>query len=98
MLVQAYLSFDGRCEEALEFYKRALGAEVQMMMRFKDAPQAPAPGMVPPGSENKVQSKSNPCEMPAVMNNSLPVGIGSPWRASQSASGSISDAGPPARP
>jgi PhnB protein len=54
MLVQAYLSFDGRCEEALEFYKRALGAEVQMVMRFKDAPQAPAPGMVPPGSENKI--------------------------------------------
>ena len=38
MQVQAYLNFDGRCEEALEFYKRALGAEVTMLMRFKDSP------------------------------------------------------------
>jgi PhnB protein len=54
MLVQAYLSFDGRCEEAIEFYKRAVGAEVTMLMRFKEAPEPPAPGMVPPGSDNKV--------------------------------------------
>lgn len=38
MQVQAYLTFNGRCEEAIEFYRRALGAEVQMLMRFKDAP------------------------------------------------------------
>jgi PhnB protein len=54
MLVQAYLSFDGRCEEAVEFYRRALGAEVQILMRYREAPDAPPPGMVPPGSENKV--------------------------------------------
>jgi PhnB protein len=53
MPVQAYLFFDGRCEEALNFYQRALGAELEMMMRFKDCPD-PAPGMVPAGSENKV--------------------------------------------
>jgi PhnB protein len=53
MQVQAYLFFDGRCEEALEFYKGALGAKVEMMMRFKDNPE-PQPGMCPPGSENKV--------------------------------------------
>src|SRR5262245_57437167 len=35
---QAYLSFDGRCEEAIEVYKRALGAVVQMLTRFKDGP------------------------------------------------------------
>ncbi len=52
--VQAYLFFDGRCEEAIEFYKKALGAEVKMLMRFKDSPEPPQPGMVPPGSENKV--------------------------------------------
>jgi len=38
MQVQAYLTFDGRCEEAIEFYRSALGAEVVMLMRFKDAP------------------------------------------------------------
>jgi PhnB protein len=52
MQLQPYLFFDGRCEEAIEFYRDKLGAEVTMLMRFKDAPgQA---GMAPPGSENKV--------------------------------------------
>jgi PhnB protein len=51
--VQPYLFFDGRCEEALEFYKGALGAKVDMMMRFKDNPD-PQPGMCAPGAEDKV--------------------------------------------
>ncbi len=38
MLVQPYLMFDGRCEEALTFYKKALGAEILSLMRFKDSP------------------------------------------------------------
>jgi PhnB protein len=54
MKVQPYLFFDGRCEEAIEFYKKALGAEVLMLMRFSDSPDPPPPGMVPPGSENKI--------------------------------------------
>ena len=54
MQIQPYLFFDGRCEEAIEFYKRALGAKVEMLMRFKDSPEPPQPGMCPPGSENKV--------------------------------------------
>ncbi len=54
MQVQPYLFFDGRCEEAVEFYRSALGAEVVMLMRFKDSPDPPPPGMVPPGAENKV--------------------------------------------
>ena len=54
MLVQPYLFLDGRCEEAIEFYRKALGAEVEMLMRFKDSPEPPQPGTVPPGSENKV--------------------------------------------
>ena len=54
MRVEPYLFFDGRCEEAIEFYRKALGAEVTMLMRFKDSPEPPAPGMCPPGSENKV--------------------------------------------
>ena len=58
MSIEAYLFFNGRCEEALEFYKKALGAEVTMLMRFKDSPEPPAPGMVPPGSENKIMHVS----------------------------------------
>jgi PhnB protein len=58
MLVQSYLLFDGRCEEALEFYRKKLGAEVTMLMRFKDSPEPQQPGMVPPGSENKVMHTS----------------------------------------
>jgi len=54
MLVQPYLSFEGRCEEAIEFYRRAVGAEVQMLMRFKDSPEPAPEGKVAPGSENKV--------------------------------------------
>jgi PhnB protein len=46
MQVQPYLNFDGRCEEAIEFYRAALGAEVTMLMRFKDAP--PDPRMTAP--------------------------------------------------
>ena len=44
MRIEPYLFFDGRCEEAIEFYKANLGAEVQMMMRFKDNPQPPQGG------------------------------------------------------
>jgi PhnB protein len=38
MQVQPYLFFDGRCDEEIEFYKKTLGAEVGMLMRWKDAP------------------------------------------------------------
>jgi PhnB protein len=58
MLVQPYLFLDGRCEEAIEFYRRALGAEVTMLMRFKDSPEPHPPGMIPPGAENKVMHSS----------------------------------------
>ena len=54
MPIQPYLFFEGRCEEAVELYKRALGAEVEMLMRVKDSPEPPPPGTYPPGSENKV--------------------------------------------
>ena len=54
MQIQPYLNFNGRCEEAIEFYRKAIGAEVAMLMRFKDSPEPPQPGMVPPGAENKV--------------------------------------------
>jgi PhnB protein len=54
MPVTPYLFFNGRCEEAVEFYKKALGAEVGMLMRFKESPDKPPPGMVPDGSEDKI--------------------------------------------
>jgi PhnB protein len=58
MQVQPYLFFNSRCEEAVEFYRSALGAKVEMLMRYKDSPDPPPPGMVPPGSENKVMHVS----------------------------------------
>ena len=53
MEIQPYLFFDGSCDEALAFYRSKLGAEVRMLLRFKDAPAEQA-GMAPPGAQNKV--------------------------------------------
>ena len=50
MHIQPYLFFDGRCEEAIEFYQQAVGAKVEMLMRFKESPEPHKPGMLPPGS------------------------------------------------
>ncbi len=58
MQIQPYLFFDGRCEEAVAFYRSALGAEVTMLMRFKDSPVPHEPGMCPPGAEDKVMHTS----------------------------------------
>ncbi len=52
--IQPYLFFGGRCEQALEFYRTALGAHVEMLMRFKESPEPPPPGAVPSGYDNKV--------------------------------------------
>jgi PhnB protein len=57
-IIQPYLFFNGDCERAIEFYRKALGAEVEMMMRFKDSPEPPEPGRVPPGHENKIMHSS----------------------------------------
>lgn len=54
MLLQAYLFFDGRCEEAIEFYRRTLGAELDMLMRVKDCPEPVQGGLGGPENENKV--------------------------------------------
>ena len=58
MKIDPYLFFDGRCEEAIEFYKKALGAKVEFMMRNSESPEPPPPGMLPPGSENKIMHAS----------------------------------------
>jgi PhnB protein len=54
MQVQPYLMFGGRCEEAVNFYRGALGAEIEMLMRFREAPDKPPPGMVPDNWDDKV--------------------------------------------
>lgn len=58
MQIQAYLHFDGCCEEAIEFYCQALGARSEMLMRYRDNPEPPPPGMVPAGFEDKVMHAS----------------------------------------
>ena len=55
MQVQPYLFFDGRCAEAAEFYKGAIGAEVEMLMHFRDSPD---PESCPAGAEDKVMHMS----------------------------------------
>ena len=67
MSVEPYLFFEGRCDEAIEFYKKALGAQVQMVMRYKESPDPPPPGMVPPGSEDKVMHASFTVEGTTIM-------------------------------
>jgi len=58
MNVQAYLMFNGRTEEAIDFYKKAVGAEVTMLMRFSDAPDPMPPGMIPEGWDSKIMHSS----------------------------------------
>lgn len=58
MQVQPYLFFNGLCDEAIEFYRRAIGAEVEMLMRYRESPDPPPPGTIPPGSEDKVMHAS----------------------------------------
>ncbi len=55
MQVQPYLFFDGRCQEAIEFYRTALGAEDIVQMQFKDSPEG---STSPPGSEDKIMHAS----------------------------------------
>ena len=58
MPVQPYLFFEGRAEEAAGFYQKVFGAELQMLMRYKDSPQPCPEGMIPPGAEGKVMHMS----------------------------------------
>jgi PhnB protein len=53
-VIQPYLFFGGRCEEALQFYRDTLGAEVGMLMRHRESPEPPPPGMLAEGWENKI--------------------------------------------
>ena len=53
-LIQPYLFFAGRCQEALDFYKSAIGAQVEFVMLFKDSPAPPPPDVLQSGFENKI--------------------------------------------
>src|SRR5215472_5554499 len=57
-IIEVYLFFNGNCEKAVDFYRKALGAEVEMMMRYKESPEPPPPGKLPPGFEDKVMHTS----------------------------------------
>ncbi|NBP25490.1 MAG: VOC family protein [Proteobacteria bacterium] len=58
MSLEPYLFFGGRCEEALALYREALGAEIEMLMHFRQSPQPMPPGMLPVGFEDKVMHAS----------------------------------------
>jgi PhnB protein len=56
--VQPYLFFGGRADEAIAFYRQALGAQLEMRMTFREAPDPPPPGMLAPGWDDKVMHAS----------------------------------------
>jgi len=58
MNIQPYLFFSGRCEEAIEFYCKAIGAEVDMVMHFHESPAPMPPGVLQDGFEAKVMHAS----------------------------------------
>jgi PhnB protein len=53
-----YLFFEGQADEAIAFYKQALGAEVDMLLRYEDSPEAPPPGKIPADKLSKIQHAS----------------------------------------
>ncbi len=58
MKIEPYLFFNGRCEEAIDFYKTALGAETTMLMRVSESPEPEMPARLPPGSGKKIMHAS----------------------------------------
>ncbi|MGE5469601.1 MAG: VOC family protein [Bacteroidota bacterium] len=58
MQVEPYLLFSGRCEEALEFYRQAVDAEIDMLMRYRESPEPLPPDMARPGIEELVMHAS----------------------------------------
>ena len=58
MKVETYIFFEGRCDEALDFYQKALGAKVEMRMRYSESPQPVPRDMLPPGGASKIMHAS----------------------------------------
>lgn len=77
MQVQPYLFFDGRCEEALNFYCSALGAQITALMRYKDAPDnASAPGCTPPPGDKIMHANLKIGEVQVMAADGVPPGEG----------------------
>lgn len=66
-IVQPYLFFGGRCEEAIAFYRTAVGAEIEMLMHYDEAPEQPPEGMLAPGFAKKVMHASFKIDETTVM-------------------------------
>jgi hypothetical protein len=62
--IRPYLFFNGSCEQAIEFYRKALGAEVEALARFKDSPEPHPSGTIPPGFENKIMHANSASDRP----------------------------------
>jgi PhnB protein len=75
--IEPYLFFNGRCEEALVFYESTLGAERVMLMRFKDSPDTPPPGMIPENWGDKVMHAAIQIDRQVIM---LSDGLRAGWR------------------
>jgi PhnB protein len=58
MKIEPYLFFPGNGDAALSFYQQTLGAQVEMVMRYRESPEPPPPGMVPPGWDDKIMHAS----------------------------------------
>lgn len=56
--IQPYLFFRGRCQEAIDYYKETLGAEVVMLRHFKDNPEKPGPDKAPTAFDNRIMHAS----------------------------------------
>ena len=65
--IQPYLFFGGRCQEAINFYSKTLGARVEMIMRYKESPEPPPPGMLQAGFEDKIMHATIPIGETVVM-------------------------------
>jgi PhnB protein len=57
-VIEPYLFFNGRCEEAIAFYQKAIGAELTLSMRYEESPEEHPPGRLPPGFEKKIMHAS----------------------------------------
>lgn len=58
MTIEPYLFFQGNAEEAMAFYATALGAKVEMQMRFSESPEPAPEGRLPAGFEHKIMHAS----------------------------------------
>ncbi len=56
--ITPYIFLSGRCEEALNFYRDALGAQIDVIMRYNESPEPIPPGMLQEGFETKVMHSS----------------------------------------